>query len=136
MKLSKEQKTSVMKRFVANFYNNEYLAKLRNKIEFDSLVLYFRNFKDGYVCNERGRCGNECFRCVEFRRCMCKRYHSKKDTRALSPEEAKVELLKRIIYEGVFDQYQRDWGHSERINILTSKASKEYHNKWLANSIT
>ena len=136
MKLSKVQKSSAMKRFVENFYDDACLAKIRNKTEFDSLVLYFRNFKDNYICNERGRCRNECFRCMEFKRCMCKKYHSKKDTRALSSEEAKVELLKRILYEGVFDQNQRDWGHSERIHILTSKASKEDHNKWLMESVT
>jgi hypothetical protein len=135
MKLSKVQKSSAMKRFVENFYDDKYLAQIRNKTEFDSLTLYFKNFKNNYICSERGRCRNECFRCIEFRRRMCKKYHSKIDTQCLSADEAKAELLKRVLYEGVFDKKDRDWGHSERIYILTEKAVTKEKNNWLHGSV-
>jgi hypothetical protein len=69
-----------------------------------------------------------------LRRQMCKHYHTNVETHAIESNDAKCELLKRLVYENVFGGrfHQRDWGHDERISILLRKSiSNTPQNKWM-----
>lgn len=134
---TRTSKSTSIKRFVSLFFSNEYLCGIRNKTEFSALILYFNNFREKFVCastQNKNRHSCDCFRCMGFRRHMCKHYHTKVETHAIDSNDAKCELLKRLVYENVFGGrfHKRDWGHDERISILLRKSiSNNPQNKWM-----
>jgi hypothetical protein len=126
--------------FLELMLSDDNMNKLTTLVGMKCIILYIQNYREKVVCCVKdGRCGLSCFRCINFRRIMCKTYHTETYTDMLSRSEAACELKRRLIYEVLFgmirmsDLEDGSWmedrwheGHGKRLHILWRKASLRF----------
>lgn len=135
--------STAMKKMVFDIFDEEILNTLTSFIALRKHIEHVINIKTFSVCREKKKNCTSCFRCMELKRFICKKYHSRQTTEELSPEAASIEIKKRLIYEALFGFIQlrdvtqhkwtsgRDFGHNERLYILQRKVSQSPIHKWL-----